>query len=64
MRAAVEVWIVVDRDDHAYLEDALRTALREGIRVAFSNPCFEVWPILHLSDHRAAITSPQHAKRM
>ncbi|CRK52624.1 hypothetical protein RHCRD62_40511 [Rhodococcus sp. RD6.2] len=46
------------------MEDALRTALREGIRVAFSNPCFEVWPILHLSDHRAAITSPQHAKRM
>ncbi|MFZ2527365.1 MAG: hypothetical protein WAX14_06885 [Rhodococcus sp. (in: high G+C Gram-positive bacteria)] len=31
-----------------------------GIFVAFSNPCVAVWPILHLSDHRAAITSAQH----
>lgn len=31
-----------------------------GIFVAFSNPCFAVWPILHMSDHRAAIAIAQH----
>src|SRR5690349_4060802 len=37
-----EVWAVVDVDDHASLEEALREGAQRGVPVAVSNPCFEV----------------------
>lgn len=41
------VWAVFDRDEHD-VDEALRIAHEEKIGVAFSNPCFELWPLLHL----------------
>jgi hypothetical protein len=29
---------------------------RLSIRIAVSNPCFELWPLLHLADQRAHIS--------
>lgn len=41
------VWCVFDRDDHAKIHEALTRAKHLGINVAFSNPCFELWFLLH-----------------
>lgn len=46
------VWIVVDVDDHTTLSECLELAQQEGVRVVVSNPCFEIWLVWHLGDHR------------
>ena len=45
-----EVWCVFDTDDHPHLEDACQMARDNGIDVALSNPCFELWLLLHFRD--------------
>lgn len=45
-----EVWCVFDRDDHAWYHEACDTAQSQGIRLALSIPCFELWLLLHLDD--------------
>lgn len=47
------VWAVFDRDDHPNVPQALTLARDNHIDVAFSNPCFELWPLLHLEDYGA-----------
>jgi hypothetical protein len=47
------VWAVFDQDAHPKVTDALALAKENKIDVAFSNPCFEVWPLLHLIDYGA-----------
>lgn len=43
-----EVWIVFDRDNHYSYQSALEKASRDSqIKVAWSNPCFEFWFLLH-----------------
>ena len=46
-----EVWAVFDRDEHERFEEAVRLCESAGIGVARSNPCFEVWLILHERDY-------------
>ena len=41
------VWCVFDRDDHEKIHEALTRARDWGVSVAFSNPCFEIWFLLH-----------------
>lgn len=43
-------WIVCDRDEHPLLEQTVNDAARCGIEVALSDPCFELWLLLHLED--------------
>lgn len=49
------VWAVFDRDEHRDFDTALSTAADNHIDCAFSNPCFELWPLLHIQDHDAPI---------
>lgn len=51
--ACFRVWAVFDRDEHPEVERALALAVESKIEVGFSNPCFEVWPLLHLIDYGA-----------
>ena len=46
-----EVWVVFDRDEHERYEEAVNLCETNGIGVARSNPCFEVWLILHEQDY-------------
>lgn len=46
-----EIWAVFDRDEHPRYEEAADLCRRHNIGVARSNPCFELWLILHLSDY-------------
>jgi hypothetical protein len=45
-----EVWLLIDHDgrDHNVLSSVLAQAGKDGVRVAFSHPCFELWRLLHL----------------
>jgi hypothetical protein len=45
-----EVWAVFDRDQHEPYDEAVGLCNNKGVKVARSNPCFELWLILHLSE--------------
>ena len=45
-----QVWAVFDRDDHPQFEEAVANCETASVRVARSNPCFELWLILHEQD--------------
>jgi hypothetical protein len=42
-----EVWCVFDVDEHPSVLDARSFASSHGLRLAMSNPCFELWLLLH-----------------
>jgi hypothetical protein len=50
-----EVWCVFDIDEHPGVPDAKQQARDNGIELAISNPCFELWMLLHFRDQRAYI---------
>lgn len=51
-----QVWCVFDRDSFPvdHFNQALQLAQSKGIKVAYSNECFELWYVLHCSYHQAA----------
>ncbi len=51
-----EVWCVIDVDEHPNLGAAQALAGAHGIQMAVSNPCFELWLLLHLREQ----PGPQH----
>ena len=44
------VWAMFDRDVHPRFAQAKDMARGNGIRLAISNPCFELWGILHYQE--------------
>ena len=54
VRKRRSVWAVFDRDTHTHFDVPVQKCRDLGIGVARSNPCFEVWLILHYEDfHRS-----------
>jgi len=57
-----EIWLVFDVDRHSgsnrltQVIQSLKDASERGWNVAISNPCFEVWLLLHVSDDLAGVT--------
>lgn len=49
-----EVWCVFDVDQHPNIPGAIQMARDNGIEVAISNPCFELWLWLHFGDQPGA----------
>lgn len=54
-----EVWCVFDVDRHARIDAARTLAAAAGVHLAVSNPCFELWLLLHFGDHGAHVTAGQ-----
>ncbi len=55
-----EIWCVFDVEwptNHPDLNHSVERARQSGIRVAISNPCFELWLILHFQDHYGFLSS-------
>lgn len=48
-----EIWCVFDTDQHPNLAQAINEAGQSGIGVAVSNPCFELWLVLHVGEQTA-----------
>jgi hypothetical protein len=68
-RARDEYWCVFDVDKHAGLGDAIDLAARNEIRLAISNPCIELWFLIHFEDqfayierHEAQRAAKRHTK--
>ena len=51
-----QVWCVFDFDEHPNVAEARQLARDNGLRLAMSNPCFELWLLLHLREN----PGPQH----
>lgn len=54
-----EVWCAIDVDRHAKLDQALSLAAENSIGVAISNPCFELWILLHVCEQSAELSAQQ-----
>jgi hypothetical protein len=54
-RAHDEIWCVFDVDEHPHLEQASAVAAANDINLAISNPCIELWFLLHFADQTAYI---------
>jgi hypothetical protein len=50
-----EVWCVFDVDDRPDLAPLRQEAEQNGISLAISNPCFELWALLHFQGHTSHI---------
>ncbi len=49
-----EVWAVFDRDNHPHYKESMQRGEDGGVQIARSNPCFELWLILHIQDYDKA----------
>ncbi|MEJ2858745.1 MULTISPECIES: RloB family protein [unclassified Saccharothrix] len=61
-----ECWCVFDVEypqRHPRLGEAISLATKHGIRVAVSNPCFELWLILHFENQTAHLSTDQAERR-
>lgn len=50
-----QVWCVFDRDQHVYFDEAINQALDNALDLAVSNPCFELWILVHFQDQTAGL---------
>ena len=60
------IWCVFDRDDNtnAVLTKAKQLAIEEGYQIAFSNPSFEVWFLLHFNNQLAPVENCEAAIKL
>ena len=58
-----EIWCVFDQDEHPKVDEAIARAEQHGIQVALSNPCIELWFILHYEDQTGHIGAGKAKKR-
>ncbi|WP_103562460.1 RloB family protein [Actinomadura rubteroloni] len=55
-----EIWCVFDIEapiPQPKIAEAVDLAMRKGVRLVISNPCFEIWLLLHFSEHNAYLTT-------
>lgn len=50
-----EIWCMFDVDEHPNFAEACSLAKTHGIRTAISNPCMELWMLLHYEDRTSWI---------
>ncbi len=50
-----EIWVVFDIDRHPNVNQAREEARQSNIQTVISNPCFELWMLLHVEAHNRAI---------
>jgi hypothetical protein len=48
------VWCMFDIDEHPHVSDAKQMAIDNDIKLAISNPCFELWLLLHFRESPGA----------
>ena len=57
-----EYWCVFDIDTHPNVPEAIELARANGIALAISNPCIELWFLLHFTEHSAYIECADAAR--
>ena len=61
-RAHDQIWCMFDRDERPNFAQAIDLAEKHGINLSISNPCLELWFILHFED-RASYLERYEAQR-
>lgn len=51
-----QVWCVFDRDEHVHFNEAIKQASDNNLDLAVSNPCFELWILIHFQDQTTGLT--------
>jgi len=59
-----QVWCVFDRDEHAHFDEAINQALDNKLELAVSNPCFELWILIHYQEQTAGLTRQDAQKKV
>lgn len=62
-----QVWCVIDVEcprPHDSLDEALSLARRKNVRCAISNPCFELWLILHFTNCFSYLTTEDACRKL
>lgn len=59
-----EWWVVFDKDDHQQFDQVIQKAESSGIKVAYSNECFELWFILHFEFLSTAIGREKYYEKL
>lgn len=54
-----EIWAVFDKDNFQCFDSSVEICRHHNIRVGFSNPCFELWLVLHKKEFNKPVTSKQ-----
>ena len=57
-------WAMFDRDEHARFEEAIDLAAANKIGLAVSNPCFELWAVMHYETRDAPSHRRECQKRL
>lgn len=62
----IEVWCVFDRDDFKKVNfnNAFELAKQNGIKIAYSIECFELWYLLHFKYMKSAISRRQYISNL
>ena len=58
------VWAMFDPDEHPRFDEARILARDNGISMAISNPCFELWGIFHYRDYDAPLDRHQCQRQL
>jgi hypothetical protein len=61
-RAHDEYWCVFDVNAHPHIPEAIALARANGIRLAISNPCIELWFLLHFAEQTAYVDRRQASR--
>ncbi|MFA6297086.1 MAG: RloB family protein [Candidatus Paceibacterota bacterium] len=59
-----EWWVVFDKDSHPEFDKSVHLAEKNGIRVAYSNECFELWFILHFELLNTSLGRNNHRDKL
>jgi hypothetical protein len=62
-----EIWCVFDADEHPDLREAITKADADGVSVAVSDPCIELWFVLHFeeqTEHIGAADARSRSRRV
>ncbi len=61
-----QAWVVFDRDNvqASQFNQAIHEAQKSGIKVAYSNPFFEVWFLLHYGYHNTPMNREKYIEKL
>lgn len=59
-----EIWAVFDVDEHPRVLEAYNLAKSSGINLAVSNPCIEVWGLLHYGEVDAPMSRHEAQRKL
>jgi hypothetical protein len=51
-----QIWCVFDRDEHVHFDEAINQASDNNLGLAVSNPCFELWILIHFQNQTGGLT--------